>query len=90
MNHKSDKGNKGDYTEPSDNPEALHMPSPAEMAAEMMGGHKPHASPAVRVFARELGVDLTLLQGRGPHGRITFDDVKAYVRQTIGAASRKR
>jgi pyruvate dehydrogenase E2 component (dihydrolipoamide acetyltransferase) len=64
-------------------PEPLHMPSPAETAAEMMGGHKPHASPAVRAFASELGVDLTLLQGSGPNGRITFDDVKAYVRSIV-------
>ena len=49
------------------------------MAAEVMGGHKPHASPAVRGFARELGVDLVLLSGSGPNGRITFVDVKRHV-----------
>lgn len=73
--------------EPTTAPATPHMPSPAEMAAEAMGGHKPLASPAVRLFARELGVDLAQLQGSGPHGRITFDDVKRYVRQIVGTAS---
>src|SRR5260221_4643069 len=46
---------------------------------------KPHASPSVRKFARELGVDLTLVQGGGPKGRILHEDVQAYVK---GALSR--
>jgi len=33
------------------------------------GGIKPHASPSVRRFARELGVDLALVRGSGPKGR---------------------
>ncbi len=36
---------------------------------------KPLASPAVRALARELGVDLTQVQGSGPAGRITRDDL---------------
>jgi pyruvate dehydrogenase E2 component (dihydrolipoamide acetyltransferase) len=64
-------------------PEPLRMPSPTEKAAEVMGGHKPHASPSLRAFARELGVDLTLLQGSGPNDRITFDDVKLHVRNIV-------
>lgn len=35
-----------------------------------------HASPSVRRIARELGVDLTKIQGSGDKGRITKDDVK--------------
>ena len=69
--------------EPTTAPATPHMPSPAEMAAEVMGGNKPHASPAVRGFARELGVDLSLLNGSGPHGRITFADVKHHVRAIV-------
>jgi len=38
------------------------------------------AGPATRRFARELGVDLTLVTGTGPGGRITIDDVKNYVK----------
>jgi len=38
------------------------------------------AGPATRRFARELGVDLSLIPGTGPGGRITIDDVKHYVK----------
>jgi pyruvate dehydrogenase E2 component (dihydrolipoamide acetyltransferase) len=49
----------------------------------------PHASPSVRKFARELGVELTRLVGSGPKQRITADDVRAYVKSLMaGAASR--
>ena len=44
-----------------------------------------HASPSVRKYARELGVDLGLLTGSGRKGRITHDDVKAYVKQVMTA-----
>ena len=39
-----------------------------------------HASPSVRRTARELGVDLTAVTGSGPKGRITKDDLLAYLR----------
>jgi pyruvate dehydrogenase E2 component (dihydrolipoamide acetyltransferase) len=42
------------------------------------------AGPATRRLARELGVDLDRVQGSALHGRITMDDVKAYVRQLAG------
>ncbi|BDE05432.1 acetyltransferase component of pyruvate dehydrogenase complex [Vulcanimicrobium alpinum] len=44
-----------------------------------------HASPAIRRFARELGVDLSRVRGSGPNGRITRDDVQAFVKQTLAA-----
>jgi pyruvate dehydrogenase E2 component (dihydrolipoamide acetyltransferase) len=52
-------------------------------------GHvvKPHASPAVRMFARELGVDLTKVRGTGPKQRITMDDVRGYVKGVIASSS---
>ena len=74
--------------EPVTAPAIPHMPSPAEMAAEVRGGHKPYASPSVRNLARELGVDLTHVAGSGPNARITFDDVKQYVRKIVCAAVR--
>ncbi len=46
-------------------------------------GGKPHASPAVRRFARELGVDLTQVNGSGPKNRITKDDVQGYIKRTL-------
>jgi pyruvate dehydrogenase E2 component (dihydrolipoamide acetyltransferase) len=45
------------------------------------GERKPsHASPSVRKFARELGVDVALVPGTGPKGRITQEDVTAFVK----------
>jgi pyruvate dehydrogenase E2 component (dihydrolipoamide acetyltransferase) len=41
---------------------------------------KSHASPSVRRFARELGVDLGSVRGSGEKGRILLDDVKAFVK----------
>jgi len=42
-----------------------------------------YASPSVRKFARELGVDLGSVKGTGVKGRITPDDVKAWVKQAL-------
>jgi pyruvate dehydrogenase E2 component (dihydrolipoamide acetyltransferase) len=47
------------------------------------GGPKAHASPSVRKFARELGVDLAKVQGTGPKSRIVVADVQAYVKGAI-------
>jgi len=44
---------------------------------------KAHASPAVRKFARELGVDLTRVSGTGNHQRILRDNIKDYVKQAL-------
>jgi pyruvate dehydrogenase E2 component (dihydrolipoamide acetyltransferase) len=43
----------------------------------------PHASPSIRKFARELGVDLALVQGSGPKGRIRQEDVQAFVKGAL-------
>ncbi len=42
-----------------------------------------HASPAIRRFARELGVDLARVRGSGPNDRITRDDVQGYVKTSL-------
>ena len=48
----------------------------------------PYASPAVRLFARELGVDLSRVKGSAKGGRITKEDVQGHVKQVMsGAAS---
>jgi len=50
----------------------------------------PHASPAVRLFARELGVDLRKVSGSARSGRIVREDVQAYVKKALaggGAAA---
>jgi len=43
----------------------------------------PHASPSIRKFARELGVDLALVHGSGLKGRIVQEDVQAYVKGAL-------
>ena len=52
-------------------------------AAELLPDKVPYASPAVRLFARELGVDLGRLSGSGPKGRILREDVQAFVKRTL-------
>ena len=47
---------------------------------------KPHASPSVRKFARELGVDLARVRGTGPKGRILHGDVQTFVKGALSAA----
>ena len=47
---------------------------------------KPHASPSIRKFARELGVDLVRVRGTGPKGRILIEDVRAFVKGALAAA----
>ena len=56
------------------------MPNPVAARAEFAPGKNPHASPSVRKFARELGADLTRVAGSGPKGRITKEDVQAWVK----------
>ena len=47
---------------------------------------KPHASPSVRKFARELGVALARVRGTGPKGRIVREDVQEFVKRTMQGA----
>ncbi len=46
-------------------------------------GSSAHASPSVRRFARELGVNLALVKGSGEKGRVTKDDVQNFVKQSL-------
>jgi pyruvate dehydrogenase E2 component (dihydrolipoamide acetyltransferase) len=54
------------------------------------GFARAHASPSVRKFARELGVDLGRVRGTGQKGRITAEDLKGFVKAVMsgGAAAR--
>lgn len=59
-------------------------PAPVEVSAPIVAKGKAHASPAIRLFARELGVDISQIsQGNGRKGRILKDDVKAYVKKAL-------
>lgn len=46
-----------------------------------------HASPSVRRFGRELGADLRQVKGSAPNGRITKEDVIAFVKERLSAPS---
>jgi len=58
---------------------------PVQFNAEgVLPSQVPYASPAVRVFARELGVDLSQLTGTEKGGRITKGDVQKFVKAALG------
>ena len=71
-------------------PAAAPAPAPAPAAPVAAApvsaaNSKAHASPSIRKFARELGVDLGKVGGTGPKGRITQEDVQNYVKGVIAA-----
>ncbi|WP_413769590.1 biotin/lipoyl-containing protein, partial [Burkholderia vietnamiensis] len=60
---------------------AASAPAAAAPAAAPSGEYRAsHASPSVRKFARELGVDVARVPGSGPKGRITKDDITGFVK----------
>ncbi|HMG60887.1 MAG TPA: dihydrolipoyllysine-residue acetyltransferase [Burkholderiales bacterium] len=65
---------------------AVGRSEPATNASVPAPGTTPHASPSVRKFARELGVDLVKVKGSGPKGRITQEDVQAFVKSMMKGA----
>ncbi|MBF58174.1 pyruvate dehydrogenase complex dihydrolipoyllysine-residue acetyltransferase [Halomonas sp. FeN2] len=79
----SQSSDSKDSAKPTESPAGTPSPE-AQMAA-----HKPrdgklvHAGPAVRMLARELGVDLGLVKPSGPKDRVLKEDVQSYVKQAI-------
>jgi pyruvate dehydrogenase E2 component (dihydrolipoamide acetyltransferase) len=64
------------------------QPRPPVDASVVMPGDAPYASPAIRAFARELGVDIQQVKGSGRGGRIQRDDVSAYVKHALASGAR--
>ena len=58
----------------------------APAAAPAANGKLAHASPSIRKFARELGVELARVGGSGPKGRITQEDVQNFVKGVMSGA----
>lgn len=68
--------------------QAAHPPQAAPPPVNLQEpGSKYHAAPSVRSLARELGVELSRVQGSGPKGRITRDDVSALVKSVMNIGS---
>ncbi|MFC3608410.1 dihydrolipoyllysine-residue acetyltransferase [Stutzerimonas tarimensis] len=66
--------------------ESKAAPAQPPAAAPRGDGRKVHAGPAVRMTAREFGVDLADVQGTGPKGRILKEDVQAHVQAMMKQA----
>ena len=58
-------------------------PPPVSNTSPPADDNVSHASPSVRKFARELGVTVSQVKGTGPKGRITQDDVQAFVKAAM-------
>ncbi len=69
--------------QPAPAPVALTVVTPASAAIDEPSFARAHASPAVRRFARELGVDLGKVSGKGPKGRILKEDIQEFVKSTL-------
>jgi len=89
----SDKEKKADLRQPAADREAPRNPaalsvvsrpsSPAAPGVDEEAFARAHASPSVRRFARELGVDLGRVKGSGPSDRILKEDVQNHVKSEL-------
>ena len=68
-------------------PASVAPAAPAAAAVIAGNGQRPHASPSVRKFARELGVDLSRVNGTGPKGRILLEDVQGFVKGVMSGST---
>jgi pyruvate dehydrogenase E2 component (dihydrolipoamide acetyltransferase) len=72
---------------PTPTPVAAAVAAPVAQATPVaVGTDVSHASPTVRKYARELGVNVALVKGSGPKGRITQEDVQAFVKGVMSGA----
>ena len=70
-------------------PAPTPRPSPSRPSgSESDSGPLPHASPAIRRFARELGADLAKISGSGSHGRILKEDVTQFIKAALSQGVR--
>ena len=80
----SESGSKsGSESSSTEKPAARQRAPGSKDSAPDSASSSVHAGPSVRKFAREMGVDLGRVKGSGVKGRITHDDVKAWVKQTL-------
>jgi 2-oxoisovalerate dehydrogenase E2 component (dihydrolipoyl transacylase) len=74
---------------PVASPPAAAVPAAFQTGAPRPLGERPLASPAVRASAREAGVDLRFVRGSGAAGRITHDDLEAYIARPPEAPAKR-
>ena len=67
--------------------EPARRPPPIVMSVNQKSFLRAHASPSIRKFARELGVDLSQVHGSGRKERITKEDVQEFVKQALGGTA---
>jgi len=67
--------------------EPARRPPPIVMSVNQKSFLRAHASPSIRKFARELGVDLSQVHGSGRKKRITKEDVQEFVKQALGGTA---
>ena len=72
-------------TQPASKTDAAAQPAAQPIETEAF--KKAHASPSVRKFARELGVDLSVVKGSGPKDRILQEDVQGFVKQALSTGT---
>jgi len=60
-------------------------PHPGADAGEAQSSNLTHASPSIRRYARELGVDLQQVVGSGPKSRILKSDVKGFIKSAMSS-----
>ncbi|HEX7982082.1 MAG TPA: dihydrolipoyllysine-residue acetyltransferase [Duganella sp.] len=72
---------------PAPSPAPAAAAAPAASQGSVQTGKLAHASPSIRKFARELGVDLGKVPGSGPKGRITQLDVQNYVKGVMAGTT---
>ena len=72
-------------TQPASKTDAAAQPAAQPIETEAF--KKAHASPSVRKFARELGVDLSVVKGSGPKERILQEDVQGFVKQALSTGT---
>ena len=68
--------------------EPVQKPAEPDLINEQVSGGTYHATPGLRKYARELGVDLAQVTGTGPHGRILHEDVQKLVKQALSGGTR--
>jgi len=66
---------------------AVVPPTAGKLEMPVSTANLPHASPSVRKFARELGVDLTRITGSGPKSRIVQEDIQNFVKQALAGGA---